>query len=226
MQIAQAASNYFQPMKQSEVIAKGLPYIETLRRLTKSLAMLDAIISPEWDYRYYSYNANWGRSEEMASMRDGSGDEWFLLFHSHGAALKGFAHELSNAYGGDFAKRIRQTVPSEFTSFLNEPSFGMDLATFCLWRLRTDGNWSVVTDGDGTGPIVDDGSAELLELLDGQPETYRAWAADYFEREIDLSAIRMIYSHQTLDESLVKTLNPDLSLMDVLADAKEIGYPV
>jgi hypothetical protein len=37
----------------------ALPTIETLRRLSQSLAMLDAIIVRDWDYRYYSFNSKW-----------------------------------------------------------------------------------------------------------------------------------------------------------------------
>ncbi len=48
---------------------------------SRSLAMLDAIMSPEWEYRYFSFNANWDASlgERMASMRNGSGDEYFAI---------------------------------------------------------------------------------------------------------------------------------------------------
>ena len=75
-------------MSLSTATPERLPDIEKLRRLTKSIAMLDAIICPEWEFRYYSYNSKWGRGEEMASMRNGCGDDWFLLFDVHGAALK------------------------------------------------------------------------------------------------------------------------------------------
>jgi len=34
----------------------ALAAIEILRKLTQSLAMLDAIVEREWDYRYYSFN--------------------------------------------------------------------------------------------------------------------------------------------------------------------------
>ncbi len=71
----------------------ALPDIPVLRRLTQSLAMLDAINEPAWDDRYYSFDSQWGQDEQMASMRDGSGDEWFALFTTAGVALKGLAHE-------------------------------------------------------------------------------------------------------------------------------------
>ena len=61
-----------------------LPDIPTQRRLTQSLAVLGAILSPEWDLRYYSFS-KWAEGEMMASMRNGSGDDWFLLFGPPGA---------------------------------------------------------------------------------------------------------------------------------------------
>ena len=38
----------------------GMPDIPALRRLTQSLAVLDAILSPEWENRYYSFDSRWG----------------------------------------------------------------------------------------------------------------------------------------------------------------------
>ena len=71
----------------------GLPDIRTLRRLTRSLAMLDAVLSPEWEYRYHSFDSHWAPGELMASMRNGQGDDWFSLFTSSGVVLIGLDHE-------------------------------------------------------------------------------------------------------------------------------------
>ncbi len=68
----------------------ALPDIEGLRKLTQSLAMLDAIMSPEWEYRYYSFNSKWDDGEMMASMRNGSGDEYFILVCSLGSQDKNY----------------------------------------------------------------------------------------------------------------------------------------
>jgi hypothetical protein len=46
--------------------------------------MLDAIMSPEWEWRYYSFDSRWGPGEEMASMRNGSGDAYSIVFSSAG----------------------------------------------------------------------------------------------------------------------------------------------
>ena len=42
--------------------------------------MLDVILSPEREYRYHSYDAHWASAEEMASMSNGSGDEYSIVF--------------------------------------------------------------------------------------------------------------------------------------------------
>jgi hypothetical protein len=71
----------------------GLPDIDALKRLMQSMAMLDAIMCPEWQYRLYSFNSKWAKGEQMGSMRDGQGDDLFALFTKDGCFLKGFAHE-------------------------------------------------------------------------------------------------------------------------------------
>ncbi|MBU2569645.1 MAG: hypothetical protein KJ725_06315 [Gammaproteobacteria bacterium] len=69
-----------------------LPSIDEVKKRSQGLALLDAIIMPEWDYRYFSFNCNWdGDGNEMiASMRDGSGNEYFLHFTHEGIAGKVF----------------------------------------------------------------------------------------------------------------------------------------
>ncbi|WP_164462931.1 hypothetical protein [Burkholderia lata] len=71
----------------------ALPDIAGLMRLTQSLAILDAVLSQEWEYRYYSFNHAWADGEKMASMRNGSGDQWFAIFSAAGAALHGVLRE-------------------------------------------------------------------------------------------------------------------------------------
>ena len=213
-------------MSLSTATPESLPDIQALRRLSKSIAMLDAIICSEWEYRYYSYNSKWGQDEEMASMRNGCGDDWFLLFGPFGVALKGFAHEYPLAREASFAARIQETVPPVFASFLKEPAFSMNMATFCVWRSHTDASWSVVSPAKGVISPEEDGSAELINILDGNPATYQAWAVDYYEREIPLPEVQAIYGHRALSEQLVASLNSERALSEVTADALEIGYPI
>jgi hypothetical protein len=207
-----------------------LPDIAGLIKLTKSLAMLDAIMMPEWQYRYYSFNSVWDTGEQMASMRDGSGDEWFCLFSSAGAALKGFDHEseMSPWANDDHTvwKGVLDQVPVVFTRFLNEPAFSMQDTTFCIWRTNQDSDWRVGKIEFPDAADDPDGSEGLLSILDGNPETYRQWAEEYYEKPVSLSAVQRLYQHESLTTQLVKELNPEIEFDAILADAAQIGYPV
>src|SRR5262245_2992266 len=203
----------------------ALPDIPGFRRLTRALAMLDAIMSPEWQFRYYSFDSRWADGEMMASMRNGSGDEWFALLASAGVALKGLAHEAPIYVQGAPFPGIFDTLPGEFrANFLGEPAFDAANTTFCVWRRITDERWHC---GSVRLPPGDDpdGSAGLLSILDGQPEQYVRFAVDYYERQIAIADVAAIYAHERLTADLVRRLNPALSLDALAGDVEEIGYP-
>jgi hypothetical protein len=206
----------------------ALPDIESLKKLSQSLAMLDAIMSPEWESRYYSFNSKWGAGEMVASMRDDSGDEYFILFNCYGAIMKGFAHESPmSPYATESGKPLAgvlDDVPDEFKDFLSEPAFSIKDTTFCVWRKYTDSSWQVgrIDYPEGDDP---DGSEELLSILDGQPSSYKGFAEEYYEREVELSAVGHVYQHKPLTSEIVAALNADISLGELKADIEEIGYP-
>jgi hypothetical protein len=62
-------------------------------------------------------------------------------------------------------------------------------------------------------------------ILAGEPRQYVQFAADYYEREIDVSDVALVYRHVPLTQALVKRLNPDVDLEAVMEDISEIGYP-
>jgi hypothetical protein len=207
----------------------GLPTIETLGKLTQSLATLDAILMPEWDNRYYSFNSKWAENEQMASMRNGQGDGWYCGFGLVGVFLKGFDHESEmSPWRTEIPKvwpGVLDAVPDAFKSFATEPAFSMEDTTFCLWRGIQDAQWNA---GKISFPAGDDpdGSAWMLAILDGNPNTYKSWAEDYYACPVSLSAVQQIYEHAPLTAELVQELNATIKLAALLADASEIGYPV
>lgn len=209
-------------------IAEQLPEIDDLKKLCQSLAMLEAILSPEWEYRYYSFNSKWAEAEMMASMRNGSGDGYFILFTAQGAAIKGVAHEAPMSSWHDEHEQIwpgvLDQVPDEFAGFLAEPAFSMDDTTFCLWRRYADSKWLT---GDIQYPADEDpdGAEELLGILTSRALAYQAFVQDYYETELPLAAIEQIYEHRLLTDEIVSTLNPDIQLAEITDDIDEIGYP-
>src|SRR6187401_2388373 len=124
-----------------------LPDVDGLRRTLQSMAMLDAILCPEWQYRDYSFNAAWSPGEQMGSMRNGSGDDFFAHFGAAGCWLKGFAHEYPMTSYRENPPRpwpgVLDAVPAEFGSSLREAAFGLADVTFCIWRRYVDPGWQV-----------------------------------------------------------------------------------
>jgi len=202
----------------------ALPDIAALRRLTRSLAMLDAVLSPEWESRYYSFDSHWGPGELMASMRNGQGDDWFALFTGAGVVVIGLDHEAPMFRFGDPWPGVIDGLPAELAPAVNEPAFDARNCTFCIWRRTAGARWEhgPVEFPDGDDP---DGSAQLLEILDGRPETYRTFAADYYEVDLPLDAVAAVYAHQPLTPALIARLNAGTSIDRLGADAAEIGYP-
>lgn len=205
-----------------------LPDIDTLCRLMQSLAVLDAILMPEWEYRYFSFNAKWSKGEQMGSMRDGCGDDLFAHFTKTGCFLKGFAHEAAMTPYKAQPKRVwpgmLDTVPKVFAKSLTQPAFSMEDTTFCVWRLNGEAAWAC---GDIKFPKGEDpdGSRGLLRYYDGKPATYRRHADEYFETDVPLRIIRAVYAHQPLTAEMVEELNPEMTLRKLATDLKEIGYP-
>ena len=197
--------------------------------LTKSLAMLDAIIMREWDYRYYSFDSKWAAGEQMASMRNGQGDGWYCGFGIPGVFLKGFDHESEmSPWSMEISKLwpgVLDGVPDVFKSFATEPAFSMEDTTFCIWRGIQDSQWNA---GEISFPAGDDpdGSQWMLSILDGNPSTYKAWAEDYYECSVSLPAVQRIYGHTPLTSALVRELNATVEFDTLLADAAKIDYPV
>ena len=202
----------------------AMPDLAGFRRLARSVAMLDAILSPEWEFRYYSFNSKWAEGEMMASMRNGSGDEWHALLSARGIGLIGLAHESPMYRMGNPWPGIFDSVPTAFADVVAEPAFESTNASFCIWRAPADVVWQV---GAVQYPPADDpdGSEELLAILDADPRTYQAWAETYDERTVDLAAVEAIYAHQNLSEGLVGSLNPGVTFGSLEDDVLEIGYP-
>ncbi len=200
-----------------------LPDIAQLKQICKAIAVLDAIISPVWEYRYYSYSSIWDEGEECATMRDGSGDEYLILFNQYGAIINGLAHEV------ELWKLDKNIIPKEFHQFMfGEPVSSLG-TTFCIWKKYVDTEWqaahNVLEEEDEYG----DGSEDLLFILDGNPSTYKTWAEEYYEGEIEgkvpLQIIEQIYQGKPLTKEMVIALNPKSSDWNALQEElDEIAY--
>lgn len=200
-----------------------LPDVRGFTRLTQSLAALDAVLSPDWEYRYYSFNAAWSDGDMMASMRDGCGDLWFAWISSVGVALHGLAHESATFEPGEPKPWVFKELPREFhAGLLRERAFDTSNSTYCLWRLADDTQWR-----RGSVPVDDagDGAREHMELLLAGPVGYRTWAQDYYEVALSLADVEAVFRHDPLTDALAKRINPKVDMAALRESLKEIGYP-
>ncbi len=199
----------------------GLPSATALQRLAQSLAVLDAINSPDWEYRYYSYNPAWAPGEAVLEMRDGEGDEMLVLFRPEGCVINGFLHE----YDQPAKAQVTRGLPEAFDSFVFEEPVASLGTTFCLWYTPAHGWQRGVVENE------EDGSEELLYIFDNDPATYAEWATDYYLDETDrrpltTAAVAPIYHHEVLTKAMVLALNEELEdWVALAAELQEIGYP-
>jgi hypothetical protein len=189
-----------------------LPAPTELERICRGLAALDAMLSAEWEYRSYSFNQAWSpdRSERMASMRNGSGDDWHLVFTPGGVFLKAFWHE----YPGEDVAAIYEGLPDALAAQRTEPAFSMADVTFGGWH-------------DGTRWTLRGNAAPMLEelaILTGDPVHYQAYASDYFEAQVPLDEIAHVLAGRPLDDAHVAQISIERTLAELQDDLAEIGY--
>lgn len=186
-----------------------LPNPSELQKLCRAISALEAIICPEWEYRYFSYQQDWSETEEFCGMRNGQGDQLLILFSQYGTCINGFALNsklngwkktnteqktiwFKNLFGlktktqpdlvQDISSGILNGLPDEFRRFISGEPVKSVGTTFCIWQQKSESIWQT---GDMNLPDDDykDGSEELLQLLDGKPFTYKTWAEEYYDEE-------------------------------------------
>ena len=184
--------------------------IETVKRKLRHLALLDAIIEQEWEYRYYSFNSSWSESEEMASLRDGSGGEWFFLFEGNNLAFK--CTSPVDGLVQDF-EGLKLKVPEHFHSFLNEPAFNMSQGS-CIWYVQ-EKIW--VRLGISIKDLPDPEAVLKMTTSD-----YCNFVESYFDRKIDESLIESVLEGKYTTE-IAKQINPEIDIELLANDLAEIG---
>ncbi|GAV11877.1 hypothetical protein [Paenibacillus sp. NAIST15-1] len=65
----------------------------------------------------------------------------------------------------------------------------------------------------------------LLQILLGGTEYYHSWASQYYEIDLELALVRRLFELEPIDNSVLKQLNKDLEIADIVDDLEEIGYP-
>lgn len=180
----------------------NIPNPKKLKILLKHIALLEAIFSPEWEYRYFSYDSKWDKNEEMANMRTGEGDEYFILFKNESVVGKYYTLNLNN-------KIIKDDFSKEVNIFLNEVAFNTSNISNLFFYSKNK-RWEIHPNEKG------------MKYFFTTIEDYVKWARGYYEIEIDINIIYQIINGN-LNDDTVKQLNNDVSIKDIYEDIDEIG---
>jgi hypothetical protein len=206
-----------------------LPRPARMRSLLRSLAVLDLILEPDWENRYYSFHPDWASGEQLGLMRNGEGDWAFAWFPGGGrAVLRGYAHEsLMSPFrqpGDRSWPGIYEGLPDSLSDARTMGGVLPEEVTFCVWW--TGGRWTLGAVAFPDGEVDPDGSERLLELMDDDPTSYVKFAHEYYGGQLPLDFVRRIYRGDPLTKQIIHALNPGADATTVLQEAKEIGYPM
>lgn len=135
-------------------------------------------------------------------MRNGSGNEYSIVFSAAGAYVRGFCHESPmSPYGndGEPCPGVIDEVPDLFKPCVEESAFtdedDLPVVTACLWRGATDERWHHEAVDFPEGALDPDGATGLFELLVGRsPEAFQRFAEDCYEVSIDLGAVSHVFA--------------------------------
>ncbi|WP_189003859.1 hypothetical protein [Deinococcus malanensis] len=205
------------------------PPPEVVERRGRALAVLDAVLSPEWEERYFSFDQDWSAGARMASARNGSGDEAFMLFSQGECVFKQFLHEVPQRLSLAEAQALTEVQgtagalgPSPLLGeFLAEPAFSTEELTELGWYVPGVRHWVVM---HPAGAVTEDSLFRLL--FQGDALLYAAWAGDMFELPVPEAAAELVFRHAPLTPSLVQALNPEADWESAREEAAGMGYPV
>ncbi len=209
----------------------SLPGIDDLQKRAIALAVLEAVLSPDWESRTFLFDPRWSQTEQMAKQTNGSGNDLFIVFAPAGVFLLGFDHESEMSPWSAAERRVwpgvLSQVPSVFAPMVDEPAFDTaNSTTFCLWREAEDEQWHSGLISYPNDDASADGSEGMLAPYVQGLEWYLTYASEYYESTVDAAAVAAIFSFKPLEQSMVLALRQDSDWASVRTEAQSFGYPV
>ncbi len=192
---------------------KNIPEISELKNRLYILAVFNIIMLDEdnaW-LRIHSKLTDPDGQLSIFQIYNGAGDEMFVIFSNDGCIIKGFDHEsFFSPYARDefhVWDGIYDEVPQKLLRQLDDPMFEKDDVTFCIWSETDDSEWhkGSIENSDND----DDGFDFLIDYLYSSPEDLCKWAQNYFEKAFSQATIKQIYSGVSVDEKIIKEINPE-----------------
>ncbi|MCX4759060.1 hypothetical protein [Kitasatospora purpeofusca] len=205
-----------------------LPDPAELRARCRGIALLDSILDPHAPV--HAFVRDWREGVDLATMDNGSGDQYAIVFDPAGVFLYGFDHESDASPWRDEDHEhwpgLLDGLPAPLAHYAQTPEFqfeGFFDATVCAWRESGDAEWRC-------GPVEfgaeeTDGAEGLFGLLvDAGPGAYAGFAEDYFERSVDRGAVAAVLAGDPLTRRTVESLCVGADFGAVAARARAMGF--
>ncbi|MCA9067520.1 MAG: hypothetical protein KDA84_01255 [Planctomycetaceae bacterium] len=202
-----------------------MPSPSVLKEAMQKNAVLEVIMSDEAWLRCHTFQQQWSKGVSLAKYDNGGGNHLFAFFCEAGCIIKGFDHEspVSPYAREEFEvwPGIYEGVPPELLKLLDDKAVEKEHVTFCIWSIGENSPWQM---GEMEFPEdEDDGSSYLLdEAICTSASDYVDYAADYYEKELDLDVVQAIYSGKPVTDELIQQLNPNRKAKAVYAELQPI----
>ena len=206
----------------------SLPPIGPLINRCKALAALDLILSPDRENRLYFFDSHWSNSEQMASMHNGNGEEWWMVFHRDGwAVLKGLDHKSPawTIHREKLSLALQRSLPAEFAEVAMEPGFRWNETSFAYFHVVGARRWLRANDFT-VFKREEAGDAGLLAHLVGEPADYADFATEYYQTAVAEHLVAQIFALLPITPEVVSALNPSTTLNEISKELyQQIEYP-
>ncbi|MFT5618055.1 MAG: hypothetical protein ACI85I_001284 [Arenicella sp.] len=130
---------------------------------------------------------------------------------------KELIQEITNGMVGELPKMFQEFICGEPVKSIG--------TTFCVWQTNSDSQWRT-----GKVELPKDGSADLLQLLDGKSLTYKEWAENYYEeefmeKELKFKLVEKVFNGTFISREIAIEINSELEDFEQLKpELNEIGY--
>ena len=193
----------------------NLPEPKTIKDISQRLAILDAAMSPEWEYRYYSFNNSWDTNQQMTSMRDGSRTEYYILFEGNNCGIKIWDKKV-NEECKKFVSKNKNSENSFIFYFIREPAFYTDDSGFLAFWDHDQNKWKSYGKDENY----------LLHIFSDPQNEYIRFSKEYYEKNIPDELISNLFSSESIDRNTILKINDELVIKEFIKDAEEIGLNI
>lgn len=181
---------------------------DKIKKRMKAMAIIDIILSPEWEYRCFMYDKKWylDNDEEMASIKNNHGDCVYILFLKNNIIGKTVSDD-SSLKVKELSKNNRN---NDLKYFISEPAFITEYYDYFF----------TVSDFD-IKILYGEKKDSLFDMVI-DVEKYFNWLLEYYEIQIDKKIILELIEKLEINEKIALAVNPECVWCEIRDEINDI----